>query len=45
VYQKRAYRRKVKEQRKSQKNKITKRDRIIALVSFVGIFVTAALGV
>lgn len=43
MYQKRAYRRKIKKPRKSQKNKITKKDRIIALVSFVGIFVAATL--
>tara|TARA_R110002049_G_scaffold88768_3_gene223811 strand:+ start:16519 stop:17004 length:486 start_codon:yes stop_codon:yes gene_type:complete len=37
----RAYKRKLKKQKKSQKNKITHRDKIIALLSFLGIFLTA----
>ncbi len=42
MYQKRAYRNKNIKKEISQKNKITKRDTIIALVSFLGIFVAAA---
>jgi len=38
----RAYKRKLKKQKKPQKNKITYRDKIIALLSFLGIFLTTA---
>ncbi|SDR68072.1 hypothetical protein SAMN04487764_0217 [Gillisia sp. Hel1_33_143] len=42
MYQKRAYRNKNVKKEISQKNKITKRDTIIALISFLGIFLAAA---
>lgn len=41
MYQKRPNRKRIKEKQKSQKNRITKKDKVVALISFIGIFSAA----